>query len=336
MTVVSIPTYLLVNAKIQLRRKIALFCVLGLSIVMIVIAVIRVAFAHLPGSIVAKSGLTDTVWLFFWQDIEAAVAIIMVSLTAFRGIFGQDKARASSTTNNKRTSDSRTKSVLSNASCYFKPASSIRKSNIITITNPTMTQLTPVFLSNEPSSHSSRRQTPYFVAPTSLAHTHHPSSSSPDLRPATQLTILEPTVYRPSTSATISKPPKSPDLIYDPLGSTFDPKASAIPRPSSSSSLPVFPTTATRIETNNWANPIAKARIAELEARVLEWKQTGKFPENNSQASVFGEDESQTGSTVPLRPGYRRSKTDSYDRQGQNRDQIKRESGRWRIVENIV
>ncbi|KAI9689399.1 MAG: hypothetical protein M1822_010050 [Bathelium mastoideum] len=62
---------------------------LCLSIFMIVIAIVRVAAFLLPGHV------TDTVWLFFWQTMEAAVAVIMVALTGFRSLFQSDQAKDS-------------------------------------------------------------------------------------------------------------------------------------------------------------------------------------------------------------------------------------------------
>ena len=49
---------------------------------MIIIAIIRVAFADLTG------GIPDTVWLFFWQSMESSVSIIVVSVVAFRALLG--------------------------------------------------------------------------------------------------------------------------------------------------------------------------------------------------------------------------------------------------------
>lgn len=57
---------------------------------MIAIAIIRVALAPLPNDV------TDSVWIFFWQFVEAAAAIFMVSLTAIRSVFGHKKAERSS------------------------------------------------------------------------------------------------------------------------------------------------------------------------------------------------------------------------------------------------
>ena len=57
---------------------------------MIIIAIIRIAKAPLPNN------ATDTVWLFFWQFMEAAAAVLMVSLTAIRSLFGQQKIEKAS------------------------------------------------------------------------------------------------------------------------------------------------------------------------------------------------------------------------------------------------
>jgi len=85
--VVSIPIRLLWNLQIPLRKKIILGIMLSLSAVMIVVAIIRTALAPLP------NGVIDTSWLVFWTGMEAMVAIIMVSLTAFRSLFhGEDSS----------------------------------------------------------------------------------------------------------------------------------------------------------------------------------------------------------------------------------------------------
>ena len=54
---------------------------------MILIAIIRVCLADDP----LHKEVIDSVWLFFWQGIEGSVAIIMVSLTAYRGLFGSER-----------------------------------------------------------------------------------------------------------------------------------------------------------------------------------------------------------------------------------------------------
>ncbi|KAF4636427.1 hypothetical protein G7Y89_g1661 [Cudoniella acicularis] len=88
--VLSIPLAILWTVKVNLRRKMAIGAILCLSVFMIIIAIARVTAAALP------SGLSDTVWLFFWQTMEAAVAVIMVSLTGLRSLFVQDASQGAS------------------------------------------------------------------------------------------------------------------------------------------------------------------------------------------------------------------------------------------------
>ena len=75
--------------KLDFRRKMALASVLCLSVFMMIIAIVRVAAGTLPG------GVTDTAWLFFWQTMEAAVAVIIVSLTAMKSLIGVNAATSS-------------------------------------------------------------------------------------------------------------------------------------------------------------------------------------------------------------------------------------------------
>ena len=45
-----------------------------------------------------SSGTIDLVWLLFWLEMEACVAVIMVSLTAFRTLFTADHTKISKET----------------------------------------------------------------------------------------------------------------------------------------------------------------------------------------------------------------------------------------------
>ncbi len=81
--VISIPVLLLWNVRISVRRKLALGGILCLSICTLVLSIIRLAGAD--GG--ANAHVIDTAWVLFWYDIEAAVAIIVVSVTAFRALF---------------------------------------------------------------------------------------------------------------------------------------------------------------------------------------------------------------------------------------------------------
>ncbi len=64
---------------------------------MMIIAIIRTALAPLP-----ENQVVDTSWLIFWEGIEATTAIVMVSLTAFRSLFGQERMRSRERESGKR------------------------------------------------------------------------------------------------------------------------------------------------------------------------------------------------------------------------------------------
>jgi len=69
---------------------------------MMIIAIIRTALAPLP-----DNKVIDTSWLIFWEGIEATTAIIMVSLTAFRSLFGQERMRSRERESGQRESKKR-------------------------------------------------------------------------------------------------------------------------------------------------------------------------------------------------------------------------------------
>lgn len=108
--VLSIPVALLWNVKIDLRRKLALITVLGLSIFMIAIAIVRVSLVKI-GRTGAPATQPDNIWLFFWQNIEAATAIIMVSVTAFRSMLGQKSTTSKGSKSSKASKGSSTTSA---------------------------------------------------------------------------------------------------------------------------------------------------------------------------------------------------------------------------------
>ena len=91
LTVISIPILLISRVQINLTRKLTLIGILSLSSVMIVIEIVRVSSANLPHD------QTDTVWAVYWCSIEASVAIIMVSMTTFRSIYGMHHTHRGST-----------------------------------------------------------------------------------------------------------------------------------------------------------------------------------------------------------------------------------------------
>lgn len=76
-----IPVLVLWKVKIQRGQKIFLGMFLCLSLCMIVIAIVRVTGVRVHENL-------DTQWSIFWGEVEAIVAVIMVSITAFRSLLG--------------------------------------------------------------------------------------------------------------------------------------------------------------------------------------------------------------------------------------------------------
>ena len=93
--VLVIPFHLLWQIQINLRQKLILSVTLCLSIFMIIIALIRVSHIRI--------GLhTDVVWQIFWQQIEACMAVIIVSFSAFRSFFVAHASRLREDQNRKK------------------------------------------------------------------------------------------------------------------------------------------------------------------------------------------------------------------------------------------
>ena len=85
--VLSLPVIILWKVRISVRQKIGLACSLCLSCVMIIVTIVRVAGMRYRGS-----GSVDIVWLSFWQQQECSIAVLMVSVSAFRSLFIQSPA----------------------------------------------------------------------------------------------------------------------------------------------------------------------------------------------------------------------------------------------------
>lgn len=64
-----------------MQQKLALGLSLCLSIIMIITAIVQISAIHAPTDTI------DVTWEIFWQLMEACIAVIMVSLTAFRSLF---------------------------------------------------------------------------------------------------------------------------------------------------------------------------------------------------------------------------------------------------------
>lgn len=78
--IIGIPLYLLWSVRIQPRQKFILGIFLSLNLFMTFAAAVR-------ASGIRYHGTFDVVWLFLWHHIEACVAVIMISLTAFRSFY---------------------------------------------------------------------------------------------------------------------------------------------------------------------------------------------------------------------------------------------------------
>ena len=76
--ILSLPIYMLYKVKIKTKQKLGVGSFLCLSVFMIIIAIIRIS----------KINAADfEVWACFWQHFEGCIAVLMVSLTAFRTMF---------------------------------------------------------------------------------------------------------------------------------------------------------------------------------------------------------------------------------------------------------
>ena len=81
MIVLSFPIILLRDVRVGLRQKVALTLSLCLSLVMVIVAIVRIAGYRTFG------GEVDIVWLAFWQQQESSIAVMVVSISAFRALF---------------------------------------------------------------------------------------------------------------------------------------------------------------------------------------------------------------------------------------------------------
>ena len=77
-----IPIILLWRVKIKRSQKMLLGVFLCLSICMIVIAIVRISGLQI------FQRRIDVHWALFWQEMEATIAVIMVSITAVRSLLG--------------------------------------------------------------------------------------------------------------------------------------------------------------------------------------------------------------------------------------------------------
>ena len=86
--VLSLPVSILWKVRISVRQKISLAFSLCLSGVMVLVTIVRIAGIKLRGT-----GSVDIVWLAFWLQQECSIAVLMLSVSAFRSLFIPSSAR---------------------------------------------------------------------------------------------------------------------------------------------------------------------------------------------------------------------------------------------------
>ncbi|KAE8413509.1 hypothetical protein BDV36DRAFT_28382 [Aspergillus pseudocaelatus] len=79
--ILSIPVLILWNTHISLRKKLILFSVFSATILIMVVAIIRVVVNNSLNSSV------DIGWLYFWSFVEMGTGIIIACIASFRQLF---------------------------------------------------------------------------------------------------------------------------------------------------------------------------------------------------------------------------------------------------------
>lgn len=75
-----IPVWILWRVRLKTSQKLGFAAFLCLNVFIIIIAIVKI-----PGF--DYRGKFDNPWIYMWQQVEACVAVTMLSLTAFRSIF---------------------------------------------------------------------------------------------------------------------------------------------------------------------------------------------------------------------------------------------------------
>lgn len=81
--VITIPILVLRKSQMELKQKLGIGVFLTLSVVMVLASTTRYAGYHL------RAHSIDAIWLIFWIFLEASIAIIVASITAFRTFFAR-------------------------------------------------------------------------------------------------------------------------------------------------------------------------------------------------------------------------------------------------------
>ena len=84
----AIPIRLLWKVQIKLRQKLGFGIFLCLSVFMMITAIVRISSLRVDTTLLGVPiNAIDVPWKLFWQQAEACIAVLMVSLTAIRSIF---------------------------------------------------------------------------------------------------------------------------------------------------------------------------------------------------------------------------------------------------------
>ena len=75
------------QVRMKTTQKLGIGAFLSLSFCMIIVASIRFSGLQVKGSSI-------DVWQYFWLEVEACVAVCMISLTAFRSVFALNSSNA--------------------------------------------------------------------------------------------------------------------------------------------------------------------------------------------------------------------------------------------------
>ena len=86
--VLSFPVAHLWKVRINIYQKLVLGFTSCLSLVMVIVALVRMA------GIRADGGAVDIVWSCFWLQQECSIAVITVSVSAFRSLFVANTERS--------------------------------------------------------------------------------------------------------------------------------------------------------------------------------------------------------------------------------------------------
>ncbi|MCJ1307352.1 hypothetical protein MMC25_000998 [Agyrium rufum] len=86
--IVMVPIWILWKVQMRMQQKLGLAIFLCLNLAQAFVGLIRVATIHYYGTI-------DQTWNYFWFHMEVVIAVMMISLTAFRSVFAANASRAS-------------------------------------------------------------------------------------------------------------------------------------------------------------------------------------------------------------------------------------------------